>query len=278
MSDRHPLDPAGRRRDHARRGAGADRAGARPRVRVIFVEAREPDKADYHAWRADGAKVRARGDRDDGRLRARSRAAGRRSTSTATGSAGVTELDEGVQPAISGDEFFIAQDVMRADPRFREALAKRGIDDPEKVYVESWSSGIHEPGPRRHGARHLLAAGERHRQPVRPAAVRPGRRGRHQRARAAAPRRPRAGHSAAAAGGDYRNGGGRPYRSDVKPLEITQPDGPGFALDGHGVALAEVGAAHRLPSARGPRAARHRATTTRASGARSATAPRSPSW
>ncbi len=140
-----------------------------------------------------------------------------------------------MQPAISGDEFFIAQDVMRADPRFREAIAKRGIDDPEKVYIESWSAGVHEPGPRRMvRAICWLKEHDTDNQYARPLyglvgavdinALELLRLDDH--APGTPPPPP---------GGDYRNGGGRPYRSDVKPLEITQPDGPGFALDGHGV-------------------------------------------
>jgi primary-amine oxidase len=35
--------------------------------------------------------------------------------------------------------------------------------------------------------------------------------------------------------GDYRDGGGRPYREDLRPIEITQPEGSSFGLDGWGV-------------------------------------------
>ena len=65
----------------------------------------------------------------------------------------VTELGDGVQPAISGDEFWVAADVMRADPRFREAIAKRGIDDPDKVYIEAWSVRHARARPAADGAR-----------------------------------------------------------------------------------------------------------------------------
>jgi primary-amine oxidase len=234
MSDRHPLDPldAGEITRSVALARTAPGLGAR--VRVIFVEAREPDKAVYHAWRDGGPRVareavvtmvdceRGRGllvavDLDNDRL------------------GEVTVLDDGVQPAISGDEFFIAQDVMRADPRFREAIAKRGIDDPEKVYVESWSSGTHEPGPRRMvRAICWLQEHDTDNPYARPLyglvgavdinALELLRLDDH--APGTPPPPP---------GGDYRNGGGRPYRSDVKPLEITQPDGPGFELDGHGI-------------------------------------------
>ena len=32
--------------------------------------------------------------------------------------------------------------------------------------------------------------------------------------------------------GDYRDGGGRPYRDDLRPIEVTQPEGSSLALDG----------------------------------------------
>ena len=234
MSDRHPLDPLDAGEITRSVALARTVPGLGSRVRVIFVEAREPDKAAYHAWRDGGAPLartaivtmvdceHGRGlvadvDLDNDRL------------------GEVTQLDDGVQPAISGDEFFIAQDVMRADPRFREAISKRGIDDPEKVYIESWSAGVHEPGPRRMvRAICWLKEQDTDNQYARPLyglvgavdinALELLRLDDH--APGTPPPPP---------GGDYRNGGGRPYRSDVKPLEITQPDGPGFALEGHGV-------------------------------------------
>ena len=47
-------------------------------------------------------------------------------------------------------------------------------------------------------------------------------------------------------------------RNDIKPIEITQPEGPSFTVDGSHVHVAEVAAADRLQQPRGARAARHR--------------------
>ena len=47
-------------------------------------------------------------------------------------------------------------------------------------------------------------------------------------------------------------------RHDLKPLEITQPDGPSFTLDGNQLALAEVVDAARLQLPRGSRDPRRR--------------------
>ena len=47
------------------------------------------------------------------------------------------------QPSIILEEFFAAEDAIRADPRFQAALAKRGITeaDLERVRIDPWSAG-----------------------------------------------------------------------------------------------------------------------------------------
>ena len=53
----------------------------------------------------------------------------------------------GVQAAITLDEYIECEQAVRADPRFREALARRGITNPELVLAEAWSIGGHaQPG------------------------------------------------------------------------------------------------------------------------------------
>ena len=47
-------------------------------------------------------------------------------------------------------------------------------------------------------------------------------------------------------------------RDDVRPIHITQPEGPSFAVDGQRGALAEVEPARRLQQPRGARPPRHR--------------------
>ena len=49
----------------------------------------------------------------------------------------------GVQAAITLDEYIECEQAVRADPRFREALARRGITNPELVLAEAWSVGGH---------------------------------------------------------------------------------------------------------------------------------------
>jgi len=47
----------------------------------------------------------------------------------------------GAQPAITGGDSARAEQVMRAEPRFRQAMAERGIRDLENVLVVAWSAG-----------------------------------------------------------------------------------------------------------------------------------------
>lgn len=47
----------------------------------------------------------------------------------------------GAEPAITSVDSAIADQVVRADPRFRRAMAQRHISDLENVYIVSWSAG-----------------------------------------------------------------------------------------------------------------------------------------
>ncbi len=47
----------------------------------------------------------------------------------------------GVRPRILVDDITLVGEVARADPRFRAALARRGITDFENVQVDPWSAG-----------------------------------------------------------------------------------------------------------------------------------------
>jgi primary-amine oxidase len=56
---------------------------------------------------------------------------------------GITTWDrlEGVQPSVILDEFFEAEDVIRQNPDFQAAMAKRGITDMDLVTIDPWSAG-----------------------------------------------------------------------------------------------------------------------------------------
>jgi primary-amine oxidase len=231
----HPLDPltAGEVAEAARRATAAP--GLSDRVRVVSVELREPDKADYLAWRAGGSRPPREAFcvlLDQGRRRGVEAIV----PLAGDGETTVTDLPEGVQPAIHIEEFVAVADAVRADPRYLEALRSRGVE-PADVHVEPWSSGMFEPGPVRqaraiswvrrddtgdnpysrplHGLTAVVDLDDM--RVLRVDDVSPG---------AAVP----------SGDGDYRDGGGRPYRDDVRPIEISQPDGPSFTLTGRHLA------------------------------------------
>ncbi|MDH3303503.1 MAG: primary-amine oxidase [Acidimicrobiia bacterium] len=144
---------------------------------------------------------------------------------------------EGVQPSVIMDEFFEAEDAVRNDPDFQAAMAKRGITDMDLVTVDPWSAGnygdelesshrivrglvwVHDkPGDNQYArpidglivlvdlAEGRVARIEDHKVfPVPPES-----------------------HEWSRNFGDEVG----EERTDVKPLDITQPDGPSFTVEG----------------------------------------------
>ncbi len=55
----------------------------------------------------------------------------------------VTPLPRGVQPSIMLDEFSEVEAAVQRSPLFREALRKRGVTDADLVMVEPWSAGMY---------------------------------------------------------------------------------------------------------------------------------------
>ncbi len=227
----HPLDPlTADELSHAvdvfrgERGLGEE-------TRFINLELDEPEKAELRAWRDGGARP--------------SRRAFAVLLDTASGVAAeaVADLEagtvvrwtslEGQQPAISADEFFAAAGAVKRDPRYREALARRGIegDAIDLVHIEPWATGMFETGGRLARALSWIRSAAGDPNPyARPIGrliavidlssmevVRVDDHG-------ALPLPQQA--------WDYRDGGGAPYRDDLREIEITQPDGPSFTLEG----------------------------------------------
>ncbi len=143
----------------------------------------------------------------------------------------------GVRPRILIDDITLVGEVARADPRFQAALAKRGITDFDNVQVDPWSAGNYglpdEEGRRlshtfcwyrdekndngyAHPIEGLCAVIDLDRAEV----LRVDDYG-----EAAVPMQSR----------NYAARYRTDFRQDVKPLEIVQPDGPSFAVDGNEV-------------------------------------------
>lgn len=55
----------------------------------------------------------------------------------------------GVQPAVMFEEYDAIPLLVRADPRWQEAMKKRGIHDFEKVQIDTWAAGGADPKGRR---------------------------------------------------------------------------------------------------------------------------------
>ncbi len=143
----------------------------------------------------------------------------------------------GVQPAIMVEEVIASEKVLRAHPDFQAALHRRGITDLALVMVDSWTVGNY--GQAEEQTRRLLRSLAYLRyEPQDNGYARPieglvayidlntmevlrvedhG----------TVPVPPERGNYTPAAVGQLR--------TDLKPLEITQPDGPSFTVNGHAI-------------------------------------------
>ena len=230
----HPLDPLteAELRDAVRiLRAGADLGD---RIRCIDVSLHEPDKADL-ARHARGGTLPRRAyivvlDNADGATY---------EAIVSLSAEAVESLDPvpGVQPAITLDEYVEAERAVRADPRFQAALHRRGVKHPERVMAEAWTVGSHAPGEEQE--RRLAwtpcwyredPADNGYSRPIEGLfaivdlnSMEVLRVEEH--ADTAIP----------AASGDYTSDRVGPLRSDVRPLEISQPEGPSFVVAGREV-------------------------------------------
>ena len=144
----------------------------------------------------------------------------------------------GVQPRVMFDEFMECEAAVQADSRFQAAIKKRGITDPSLVMVDPWSAGNYgfqdEEGRRLVLCRNFVRSSPTDNGYARPIegvtavvdlnsmeVVRVDDYG-------LVPLPPEDGNYGAEFVGEFRD--------DLKPLDITQPDGPSFTVDGWSVA------------------------------------------
>jgi primary-amine oxidase len=144
----------------------------------------------------------------------------------------------GAQPAITVDEFFECEETLKRDPAFQAALRKRGVTDFDLLMVDPWSAGNYgdERETRQRLARTLTWV-----------RTEPGENGYAHpilgllawvdldtmtmvelEDTGVVPLPEEPGHYAS------RYFEGR-FRTPPKPLEIVQPEGPSFTVDGHHV-------------------------------------------
>ena len=132
----HPLDQLSRAEISRAVSILKDGPAAAETFRFISVEMREPDKELLRAGSATAREA-------DAVLV--DRAVGVSYTAVVDLDAGVvdswTQLATGVQPPFMLDEFAECEDACRQDPNVIEALAKRGLTDLDLVCFEPWSVG-----------------------------------------------------------------------------------------------------------------------------------------
>jgi primary-amine oxidase len=227
----HPLDPLSASEIERAWEILREARALGPPVRVIFTMLHEPAKKVVLGHRPGDAVERTACvvlvDRAEGKTY-------EATVSLSDGRVASWEHVPGAQPAIVLDEFVDCEAAVRADPRWQEAMRKRGVTDLSLAMVDSWSAG-HFGFPADEGRRLVRALTWVRRHPqdngyARPVAnlltvvdlnamtvleVVDG---------GVIPLPPEdAGYSPETAG----------IRAGLKPIEIRQPEGPSFALEGH---------------------------------------------
>jgi primary-amine oxidase len=231
----HPLDPmsAGEIATAAAAVRASDGYRAQSgRCRFITIDLAEPHKDALLAWEAGGDRPPREADvvlLDRGRAE----------TVEATVSLDAGTVTEwrtrtDVQPMAVISELMEAEELLRLHPEFQAALGRRGVVDPDQIQVDAWPAG------------HFGRAEESERRLARCVAFVKPRAGDNEWAHpvdgvialvdlntlevlrvddhGVVPVPPESGNFDAAAGA--------PLRTDIAPLAITQPDGPGFTVEG----------------------------------------------
>ncbi|MGO9874751.1 MAG: primary-amine oxidase [Acidimicrobiia bacterium] len=146
----------------------------------------------------------------------------------------VTEVD-GVCPTMLVEDSWLTAEAVRADPRWQDAMRRRGIEDLTKVEVDPWPAGrfglAEETGRRLGRAISYVRDEPQDNQHARPiegviALVDLGRREVLDVVDHGAVPIP-------GGRGRYHSADTRPWRDDLKPIEIIQPEGPSFTIDGN---------------------------------------------
>jgi primary-amine oxidase len=156
------------------------------------------------------------------------------------------ERIQGVQPSVMLEEFLAAEDLVRNDPRWQEAMRRRGIEDFDLCMIDPWSTPNVEPNVGPDDGRFVSPltwlrddpADNGYAHPVDGVIVKVNLDTRtvdsvEDHGVITVPIK-KANYSAE----KIKDPDNIPYfpggpRQDVKPLDITQPDGPSFHLDGY---------------------------------------------
>ncbi|PSL00308.1 primary-amine oxidase [Murinocardiopsis flavida] len=147
----------------------------------------------------------------------------------------IDPVSEGQLPLL-GEEHALVREVLRADPDFTAALRSRGITDPEQVCLAALSAGRHGiPGEDGRRIARVLAHVQRHPGELPWAHPLDGLVAYVDLVKRAVVEVVDTGaQPIPAESGDYHDPGFTgPARTDLRPIEITQPQGPSFTVDGN---------------------------------------------
>ncbi len=136
---RHPLEPLTAAEVEAASRIAREARGLDGSTRFVYVSLKEPPKAAVLA----GAEAAREADLllwDQGR-----RVAVEATVSLSQGKLTAWRDRPGVQPPITSEEFVIVEQIVKDDPRWQEAMHKRGVTDLEHVMLDAWSLGYDGP-------------------------------------------------------------------------------------------------------------------------------------
>src|SRR5919197_202593 len=141
---RHPLDPLTEEEVKAASSILKRERGLDADHRFVYVMLNEPSKKDVLAFKpGNGVEV----DRQAFVvLRDRSKGKAFEAVVSLTQEKVLRFKEvEGVQPSIVLEEFMAVDDIIRKDPRWQEAMRKRGVTDFSLAILDAWSNGYYGP-------------------------------------------------------------------------------------------------------------------------------------
>jgi primary-amine oxidase len=242
----HPLDPLTAKEIEAASAILKRDRGLAATARFVYVTLKEPAKDAVLSYRPSEVFER------EAHIVLRERAERRTYEALVSITADEVRLWRelpGIQPAIMLEEFLATEATVKKDARWQEAMRRRGITDFDNVMIDPWSVGYNGPEDAAGQGRFIrpltwVRQGDPddngYARPVEGLIVRFD----LDRMEVAGiedhgvvPLPPRSGNYTAAA---LRDAGNVPYfpagpRQDLKPVEITQPQGTSFTVAGHEV-------------------------------------------
>jgi primary-amine oxidase len=147
----HPLDPLTAAEIEAATAAIKAAKGLAGTARFVYVSLYEPPKAEVIAYEAGNGATPKPPRLVKVVIRERAQRTTYEAIVTLDADAEAAALTHwrqvpGVQPSVMLEEFFAAEDLVRNDPRWRDAMRKRGVTDFALCMIDPWSTPNVAPG------------------------------------------------------------------------------------------------------------------------------------